>query len=116
MTDIYAPIPQFDQTTQAVFQTAPTVDGNGNNVHGVTVVASQYFYMNMTTETIRVGGSAQLAVVAPTVVLGATWTSDTPGVCTVNAMGKITGVSPGTANITATKGSNSTSCAVTVTA
>lgn len=59
--------------------------------------------------TIAVGDSVQL-----TVATTATWSTDDTGVATVDGTGLVTGVGPGTANITAVFGSQSLTTLVTV--
>lgn len=59
--------------------------------------------------TIPVGDSVQL-----TVATTATWSTDNTGVATVDGTGLVTGVGPGTANITAVFGSQSLTTLVTV--
>ncbi|WP_420793361.1 Ig-like domain-containing protein [Pseudomonas rubra] len=44
------------------------------------------------------------------------WSSDSPEVATVDSTGSITAVAPGTANVSATFGSLSATCKLTVTA
>ena len=73
--------------------------------------------LDKTELTIEVGESVYLiATIEPEDATNAeiTWTSSDPGVATVNALGKVTGISEGTAIITATAGDKSASCVVTV--
>lgn len=76
--------------------------------------------LNKTSDYVAVGGSTQLnAVVYPTTTTNqaVTWTSDRPGVASVSSTGLVTGVSTGTAYITATSAidsSKSATCVVTV--
>lgn len=98
----------------AVYEDAPTVA-----VIGVT--------LNKTSATLAVGGTETLtATVSPDGATNktVTWSSDNTSVATVDANGKVTAASAGTATITvtATNGTNDTSddkqatCTVTVTA
>ena len=74
--------------------------------------------LNATTQALQVGQEFQLTVTyKPENVTNkpaASWASDAPAVATVDA-GKVTAVAAGTANITATVGKFTASCAVTVT-
>lgn len=65
--------------------------------------------------TIGVGNTQQLTTEAQELAEAATWTSDNPGVASVNASGLVTAVSAGTANLTATIGTYIVSATVTVT-
>jgi uncharacterized protein YjdB len=78
--------------------------------------------INTTTPTlnIEVGNTGQFTInVEPATATdkSVTYVSDTPGVATVDSAGVVTGVSPGTAKITATTndGSKTVDCNVTVT-
>lgn len=70
------------------------------------------------TASIAVGATRQLAVTkSPSNAPGtATYVSSDPTKATVNASGLVTGVAAGTTTITATVGSKTATCAVTVTA
>jgi len=81
--------------------------------------------MNKPSTSIQVGGTDQLqAIFAPDVIWHFTWSSSNPAVATViaerpemgNAYGLVTGISPGTATITATRinGVGYATCVVTV--
>ena len=75
--------------------------------------------LNRTTLPLTVGGTATLtATVEPSNASEpeVTWTSGTPTVATVDANGKVTARSTGTAIITATADGKSATCTVTVTA
>lgn len=70
------------------------------------------------TKSVVAGNTAALtATLAPTGARGTiSWTTSNAAVATVNSSGVVTGVSAGSATITASSGSFSASCAVTVTA
>ena len=69
-----------------------------------------------TTASITVGAAETLtATVTPSTFTDVTWTSSDESVATVSAAGVATGVSAGTATITATAGGKTATCAVTVT-
>lgn len=69
-----------------------------------------------TTASITVGAAETLTVtVTPSTFTDVTWTSSDESVATVSAAGVVTGVSAGTATITATAGGKTATCAVTVT-
>ena len=69
-----------------------------------------------TTASITVGAAETLtATVTPSAFTDVTWTSSDESVATVSAAGVVTGVSAGTATITATAGGKTATCAVTVT-
>ena len=72
--------------------------------------------INKSTATVTVGKTIQLnASLEPFGATGTiTWASNNTSVATVNNSGKVTGVAPGTATITATCGAYSASCKVTV--
>lgn len=72
--------------------------------------------LNKNTTTIYTGSNETLvATVEPADTTDTvTWESSNTGVATVDNTGKVTAVAPGTATITATAGSKSASCVVTV--
>ncbi|MGI6726500.1 MAG: Ig-like domain-containing protein [Christensenellales bacterium] len=75
--------------------------------------------LNKTTATLTAGGSETLtATVAPADAANqnVTWSSDKPGVATVDQSGKVTAVAPGAATITVKTedGGKTASCSVTV--
>ena len=72
--------------------------------------------LDKTTLELNPGGNGQLtATVDPeTTTDELSWSSDNTDVATVDQTGKVTGVAVGTATITATCGSQSATCAVTV--
>lgn len=72
--------------------------------------------LNKSTLELTVGGSETLvATVEPNDTTDTvTWTSSATGVATVDTNGKVTAVATGTATITATAGSQSATCVVTV--
>ena len=73
--------------------------------------------LNKATASIEIGKTLQLnATLQPSGATGSIiWTSNNSAVATVTNSGKVTGVKAGTATITATCGSYSASCVVTVT-
>lgn len=83
----------------------------------VTVVDSS-IKLNQKDVTIYHGGTSVNAVQLKAAVKGAskdvTWESSDPGIAVVDANGKVTSVSEGTAVITATANGKSASCPVTV--
>ncbi|GEM_PF-802037 len=86
----------------------------------VNAVAPNSVSLNKTTDTISVGSTDLLtATIDPANATDKTitWSSSNTGVATVSPIGLVTGVSVGTANITATTANSKTAtCAVTVTA
>lgn len=80
-------------------------------------VAATGIALNFTTLTLPVGEPYKLiATLTPADATDAvTFTSSNPGIAAVLADGTVTAVSPGTATITATAGSQTAQCAVTVT-
>ena len=95
-------------------------DNNWANteVYLATTVAVASVSLNKTAATLRVGGSETLtATVAPAdaTVTAVTWTSSDESVATVSDDGTVTGVSDGSATITAAVGGKSAACTVTVT-
>lgn len=69
-----------------------------------------------TTASIAVGAAETLtATVTPSTFTDISWTSSDESVATVSAAGVVTGVSAGTATITATAGGKTATCTVTVT-
>ena len=68
------------------------------------------------TATVAVAAAETItATVTPSSFTNVTWTSSNESVATVSAAGVVTGVSAGTATITATAGGKTATCAVTVT-
>ncbi len=95
----------FDSTPKAIYHEA----SHGNKAQRVTV--------SPRTLELRVGDSDYLSAQVWPASLGAgniTWTSGNTSVATVNAEGKVTAVSIGTVQITATCGDVAASCTVTV--
>jgi len=91
----------------------------------VTVTEATVSSISITPANISLaaGLTAQLKVLAGmsdstalTLTTAITWTSDSLNVATVSSSGLVTGVTPGTARITATVGKNSDTTTVTVTA
>ena len=83
----------------------------------VLPVAVTSVTLNKTSMSLTMGGSGQLtATVSPTNATdkSVTWTSSDKSIATVDANGKVTPVSAGTATITATCGGKTASCKVTV--
>ena len=73
--------------------------------------------MNITSKTLRQNETVKLtATVKPTDATdpSVTWTSSRPGVATVAADGTVTGLSEGSAIITATAGDLTATCEITV--
>ena len=87
----------------------------------VTAIAVSSVTLNKTSTSIEVGNTETLtATISPSNATNknVTWTSDTTSVATVNTMGLVTAVAPGTAVITVTSNADSTkkdTCTVTVT-
>ena len=86
-----------------------TVDGGRTATSNVTVSATSVavtgISLNQSTASISVGGTETLiAAITPSNATNqnVTWSSSTPAVATVTAAGVVTGVSAGTATITAT--------------
>jgi len=76
----------------------------------------QAISVSPTTASIAVGAAETLtATVTPSTFTDVSWTSSDESVATVSAAGVVTGVSAGTATITATAGGKTATCAVTVT-
>lgn len=76
----------------------------------------QAISVSPTTASIAVGAAETLtATVTPSTFTDVSWTSSDEGVATVSAAGVVTGVSAGTATITATAGGKTATCTVTVT-
>ena len=105
--------------------TVKTTDGSKTATCAVTVSATTVSVtgvtLNKSTTTIEVGGTETLTpTVAPAGATNqnVTWSSDNTDIATVDASGKVTGVSAGTATITVTTedGSKTATCAVTVSA
>lgn len=82
------------------------------------LVAATGITVSPSTKSVVAGNTAALtATLAPTGARGTiSWTTSNAAVATVNSSGVVTGVSAGSATITASSGSFSASCAVTVTA
>lgn len=78
----------------------------------IQTVAPQ-LVISPTSLTVSVGGSQTIAITKNTTGSSVTWSSSTPAVATV-AAGTVTGVSAGSAQITATAGSYNTTAIVTV--
>ena len=100
-----------------------TVDGGTltGNVTGTVNYKVTGVLLSSDTLTLNVGETAQLtATVLPETATNrnVTWSSNAPGVATVNSSGKVTAVSAGTATITVTTadGGKTATCEVTVTA
>ena len=81
------------------------------------LVAATGITVSPSTKSVAAGDTAALtATLAPTGARGTiSWTTSNAAVATVNSSGVVTGVSAGSATITASSGSFSASCAVTVT-
>ncbi|AGK96719.1 Ig-like domain-containing protein [Clostridium pasteurianum] len=100
--------------------TVTTVDGSKTASCTVTVnIPVTSVTLNKATDTLTVGGTDTLtATVAPDNATNqaVTWTSSNNAIATVDATGKVTAVSAGTAAITVTTvdGSKTASCTVTV--
>uniref|UniRef100_UPI001A9A580C Ig-like domain-containing protein n=1 Tax=Clostridium akagii TaxID=91623 RepID=UPI001A9A580C len=104
--------------------TATTADGNKTGtctvtVNNIVVVPVTSVVLNKTTDALIIGNSDLL--VATVVPSNATnqavaWSSSNPAVAEVDATGKVTAVSAGTSNITATTvdGAKTSTCAITV--
>lgn len=76
----------------------------------------QAISVSPTTASIAVGAAETLtATVTPSTFTDVSWTSSNESVATVSSAGVVTGVSAGTATITATAGGKTATCAVTVT-
>ncbi|MBR5724097.1 MAG: Ig-like domain-containing protein [Bacteroidales bacterium] len=94
----------------------------GSLSHTVTIkqagrVAVTGVTLNMTSMTLSPGESATLvATVKPDNATdkSVSWSSDNPGVATVDAGGKVTAVAAGSATITAKAGDKTATCTVTV--
>lgn len=84
---------------------------------GGTPIEPTGISLNRTTGSVQAGSSLQLnATLQPSGATGTvTWSSDDTDVATVNSYGLVTGVSAGTATITASVASYSASCEITVT-
>ena len=103
--------------------TVTTADGNKTATCAVTVTAATVpvtgVTLNKTSTSLYVGDTETLtATVEPSDATdkNVTWSSDNEGVATVDATGKVTAVSAGTATITVTTedGAKTASCTVTV--
>ncbi len=84
-----------------------------------TTVATTKISLNLTEKSIAVGEKFSLqATIEPSNASNknVTWGTDAPNIATVNQNGEVTGVAAGSAEITATQGSFTAKCNVTVTA
>lgn len=103
---------------------AAFVDANGNPITGggiTTPINVTSISLNRTTDSLNVGDTDTLTqTVAPSNATNKNvkWTSSNNAVATVDATGKVTGITSGTASITATTadGNKAASCTVTVNA
>lgn len=97
-----------DQVKSACMAAYPYNGGTPIDPTGIT--------LNKSTASVEVGKTLQLnASLQPSGASGSiTWTSGNSLIASVNNSGKVTGVSTGTTTITATCGSYSASCTVTV--
>lgn len=84
---------------------------------GGTPIEPTGISLNRTTGSVQAGSSLQLnATLQPSGATGTvTWSSDDTDVATVNSYGLVTGVSAGTATITASVASYNATCEITVT-
>jgi uncharacterized protein YjdB len=101
--------------------TASSEGRNGTATITVTNVPVASVTVSPATASVQVGLTVQLTA-SPRDASGnplsgrvVTWTSSAPGVATVNASGRVTGVAAGSATITATSEGQSGTAAVTVT-
>lgn len=85
---------------------------------GSLIVDTDSLDVSPSTASVLVGATSQLtATPTPSNASGTTtWATSAAGVATVSSSGLVTGVSAGTATITATRGGKTDTCAVTVTA
>ena len=102
-----------------------TVDGKSAEctvtVNAAAIVPVESVSLDKTSLELTEGETAQLnATVLPETATNrnVTWSSNAPGVATVDSSGKVTAVAPGTATITVTTadGGKTATCVVTVTA
>lgn len=85
-----------------------------DTLSGLAIVSA--LTVSPTTATVAVGAAETItATVTPSTYSNVVWTSSNEGVATVSAAGVVTGVSAGTATITATAGGKTATCTVTVT-
>ena len=80
----------------------------------ITTAISYSISLNRTTDSMTVGEHNVLTATVVPAETPVSWSSSNPSVATVSG-GKVTAVKAGTATITATAGSKTASCAVTVT-
>jgi hypothetical protein len=111
--------------TWAVTATDTTTASITGTQTGIVVTAAALVSITVTpaTATLRVGQAQQFVATGryadnstADLTSAVTWSSDTVSVASVDASGKVTGASPGTAQITATLGTVSGQTSVTVTA
>ncbi len=109
--DLGTGIPEHTASKSAKWVYRMDVTLNGTAMAGVT--------LDKSSDTIAVGDTAQLTAVfvpADATNRSVTWSSDAPGIATVDGNGLVTAVGVGTANITVTTadGNKTATCAVTV--
>ena len=125
-------VPSTDTKTATITATGTgtttitaTVDGKSAEcsvtVNAAAIVPVESVSLNKTSLELTEGETAQLnATMLPDNATNkkVTWSSNAPGVATVDSSGKVTAVTPGTATITVTTadGGKTATCVVTVTA
>lgn len=111
----YDGLPVIAEGFIAIGVNGTTPSASGITFQPDTANAVQGVILNKTTASVGTGQTVQLY--ANTIPSGGavTWTSGTEAKATVDQTGKVTGVATGTSVITATSGTASASCTVTVT-
>ena len=95
-----------------------TADGKSATCAVTVILPVAGIYLDKTSMILAVGASDSItAAITPSDATdqSVVWTSDTPAVATVNAVGKVTAVSAGGAVITATCSGYTATCKITVT-
>ncbi len=105
-----------DAETSSIAKTASLVM-NDKNVMDETLnayVSVASLTLDQETATVQDGQSLQLTATISPAEYGVVWSSDNTDVATVDNKGKVTALQAGTANITASMGDKTATCAVTV--